>query len=216
MIGFTVPPVKKARRFSFTLEIEGTDIRNHYTLMAYPAIESVETEGAFIFTEENDEARELMQDGKTVLITPDIHSKEFIERSVEGFWCQDFWCYPMFASISDMMKKTRPVGTMGLLIDTEHPVLADFPAEKYSEPQWWDIVMNSRSEILDGCGDGKNVIIRTIDNFDRCHDLALMYEYSCGSGKAVVLNADIQKIAESPEGRQFIFSVIEYIKNCNR
>ncbi len=215
-IGFTVPPVKKARRFSFTLTLEGTDIRNHYTLMAYPKLESVDIEGAYIFTSENDEARKLMQKGKTVLITPDITGDDFVKRSVEGFWCQDFWCYPMFSAISDMMNKPRPVGTMGLLIDNKHPALADFPAEKYSEPQWWDIVMNSRSEILDGSADGKNVIIRTIDNFDRCHDLALMYEYSCGNGRAIVLNADIQKIAESPEGRQFVSSVIEYIKNCNR
>ena len=211
----TVKDIKKPQRLKFTLELNGTDIKNHYDLFAYPHIGSIDTEGAYIFTSENEEARELMENGRTVLITPELTDKEFISRSIEGFWCQDFWCYPMFSAISDMMNKPRPVGTMGLLIDNSHPILSDFPCDISSGPQWWDIVMNSRSEILDGRSEGKKVIIRTIDNFDRCHDLALMYEYNYGNGKAVVLNADIQKIASSPEGRQFVASVIGYIKSCN-
>ena len=65
-----------------------------------------------------------------------------------------------------MMKKPDPVGTMGLLIDNEHPALAGFAGEKYSTPQWWEIVQNSRSVILDDFKGEKNVIVRTIDNFD--------------------------------------------------
>lgn len=38
---------------------------------------------------------------------------------------------------------------MGILCDPRHPALAEFPTESFSNWQWWDIVNNSRSIILD-------------------------------------------------------------------
>lgn len=119
----------------------------------------------------------------------------------------------MFCIISQMMKKPDPVGTMGLLIDTDHPALAGFAGEKYSTPQWWEIVQNSRSVILDDFKGEKNVIVRTIDNFDRNHDLSLLYEYEKDGGKVVVCSCDFEKLSHSPEGRAFIKSVIDYVRN---
>jgi hypothetical protein len=207
-----IPDVDKPVSLTLSLNVEGTDVKNHYKLMAYPKRENVDFDGAFVFDSVNAEAESLLRDGKTVLILPDLDG---IEKSIEGFYCQDFWCYPMFSQISRMMEKPEPVGTMGLLIDTAHPSLADFPSEKYSTPQWWDIVMNSRSEIIDDCADGKHVIVRTIDNFERNHNLALVYEYNYLDGKVLVCNCDFEKIAQSPEGRQFIYSVVEYVKREN-
>ena len=111
------------------------------------------------------------------------------------------------------MGKPVPVGTMGLMIDNRHPALKGFASERWSTPQWYDIVMNSRSEILDGRSEGKRVIVRTIDNFERNHDLALMYEYDEGNGKVVVLNCELDKLTDSPEGRMFADCVIRYVSN---
>lgn len=212
-INAKIPALDKPVSLTLSLEIEGTDVKNHYKLMAYPKHENVEISGAYIFDKITPEAEKALAEGRTVLLLPGLNS---IERSIEGFYCQDFWCYPMFRSISNMMNKPEPVGTMGLLIDNAHPALADFPCEKHSTPQWWDIVMNSRSEIIDDCAEGKQVIIRTIDNFERNHNLALMYEYNYLDGKVIVCNCDFDKIALSPEGRQFIYSVVNYVKNANR
>lgn len=109
-------------------------------------------------------------------------------------------------------EKPDPVGTMGLLIDTDHPALAGFAGEKYSTPQWWEIVQNSRSVILDDFKGEKNVIVRTIDNFDRNHNLSLLYEYEKDGGKVVVCSCDFDKLSHSPEGRAFIKSVVDYVK----
>ena len=207
-----IPEFEAPKKLTLALAVEDTDIRNHYTLMAYPKPESVDTAGAYMFEKLDAEAEKLLAAGKTVLIVPQLGD---IANSIEGYYCQDFWCYHMFRLISEMMKKPEPVGTMGLLIDAQHPALADFPSEKFSTPQWWEIVSNSRSEILDGSAEGKRVIVRTIDNFERNHDLALMYEYNYLDGKVVVCNCDFEKLAASPEGRQFICSVVGYVKKCN-
>ena len=202
-----LPEPKQAKRFRLELAVEGTDIRNHYELMVYPKRQRVSLPAGRVFTEINKAAEKQLSDGKKILLTPKLPP----ERSVEGFYCTDFWCYPMFRSISEMMGKPEPVGTMGLLIDAAHPALAEFPSRRFSEPQWWEIVSHSRSEILDGRSEGRRVIVRTIDNFERNHDLALMYEYELGGGTVVVLNADIEALQNSPEGRQFLYSLEKYL-----
>lgn len=101
-------------------------------------------------------------------------SKEENPNAITGTYCTDFWCYPMFRSISEGMNKEIPVGTMGLLIRKEHPALSGFPTNDYSTPQWWDIVMNSSSTILDETD--LIPIVQTIDNFERNHRLGLLYE----------------------------------------
>ena len=142
---------------------------------------------------------------------PDL--EKIKDESIEGMYCQDFWNYPMFKTISDMMKKPRPVGTMGLVIDTEHPALSGFASKKYSTPQWFEIVNNSRSVILDDRDEDINVIVRTIDNVERNHSLSLLYEYEKDGGKVVVCSCDIEKLADSPEGRAFVKSLFDYVRN---
>lgn len=205
-----LPKILSPEKLTFRIWINNTDIKNEYELMVYPKIESVDFSGAYMFASVDSEADKLLKEGKTVLIVPELSK---LENSVEGFYCQDFWCYPMFRRISDMMNKPEPVGTMGLLIDKEHKALAHFPTEKWSQPQWWDIVMNSRSEILDDDHEDKKIIVQTIDNFERNHRLGLLYEYEKLGGKVVVCNCDLEKLSHSPEGRQFVYSLIEYVKN---
>ncbi len=205
-----IPNIKKAQKIEFSIKIENSNIENLYTLWIYPKIEMPNTAENFIFESLNENAQKLLDDGKTVLVVPNLSR---LENAIQGFYCADFWCYPMFRSISEMMNKPNPVGTMGLLIDDKHPALKDFPTEFYSTHQWWEIVENSKSEILDDNFKDKNIIVQTIDNFERNHVLGLMYEYSEKNGKVVVLNADLQKLCRTPEGRCFTKSVLDYCKN---
>ncbi|SFD15279.1 glycoside hydrolase family 2 TIM barrel-domain containing protein [Ruminococcus albus] len=206
----SLPMVDNITSAVLTVEVEGTDIRNHYELEIIPDVQKVSMEGVHIFTEVSSEAEKLLADGKTVLIFP---KPEKLENSIEGFYCQDFWCYPMFREISNMMDKPEPVGTMGLVNDVSHPALKGFECRKYSTPAWWDIVMSSKCEILDGKFADKRVIVRMIDNFERNHDLAILYEYDMSGGKVVVCTSDFEKLMASAEGRVFLRSVADYVRD---
>ena len=46
------------------------------------------------------------------------------------------------------MGMPEPIGTMGLVIQNNHSALAQFICEKFTTPQWWEIVTNSCSEIF--------------------------------------------------------------------
>ncbi len=94
------------------------------------------------------DARKLLEEGKNVLYLP-----EEISGSIEGFYCTDFWCYPMFRDICEWMKKPVAVGTMGLLIQNKHNALFSFPSYMYATPQWYKIVSHSRCVILDNVTD---------------------------------------------------------------
>lgn len=189
------------------LWIEESDIGNHYVFDIIRAVEKLDTAGCLIKRELDDEAKESLSRGETVILSrlPDP------ESSIEGFYCTDFWCYPMFSNISNSMGKQVPVGTMGLLIDNSHPALKGFSCKRFSTPMWYKPVSLSRSEIIDGQTD-KRVIVRTIDNFARNHSLALIYEYDCLGGKVLVCNADFASLADSPEGRALAQSLIDYAR----
>ena len=64
---------------------------------------------------------------------------------------------------------------MGLLIDTKHPALKDFPTHKYATPQWYQIVSHSRCAILDDVTDKDyRPIVQMVDNFERNHKLGIL------------------------------------------
>ncbi len=211
-ISVELPDTDEVRTIEFSMQINETDINNSYKIWLFPRVESVDINGVYLFeSADSPEAEKLLKNGKTVLIVPD--SKKLSGSDyVQGFYCQDFWCYPMFRSISEMMKKPLPVGTMGLLIDNKHPILSQFPCDFCSTEQWWEIVENSKSEILDNAYEDKRFIVRTIDNFERNHQLGMLYEYEKDGGKVVVCNCDFDKLSESVAGKQFIKSVLDYCR----
>ncbi len=208
-----LPDLEKPQKYTLSLCVEGTDIKNSYELTVFPQRAAENAPEGYVFTSAED-ARGVLENGGTALIFQPRESAA--EGSIDGFYCQDFWCYHMFRAISEMMEKPEPVGTMGLLIDKDHAALAQFPSDKWSEPQWWEIVSNSYSEILDEHAQGKKIIVQTIDNFERNHRLGLLYEYEIYGGRAVVCCCDPKKLELSFEGRQFLHSLYEYVKSCGK
>lgn len=207
-INVVLPYCGTPKKLKLTLKCHELNTENSYEIYVYPKTELTDLDGHCVFDALNNEAEKALAQGRRILIT---RRPETVKNSIEGCYCTDFWCYPMFRSISESMGKPEPVGTMGLLIQNDHPALADFPCERYTTPQWWEIVTNSCSDILDDSYEGKEIIIRTIDNFERNHRLGLLYEYKQGNGQVVVLNCDIDKLVQSIEGRQFLKSLLNYI-----
>ena len=201
----TIPASAGPEHYLLQIRLADTDVSNQYELWSYPAADGTsglhnaehqadDTTGLHNTEHQTDCACGLhnvstdlidaigrVQDGHPTVL---CLSKDLNPNAVTGTYCTDFWCYPMFRSISEGMKKEIPVGTMGLFIRKDHPALAHFPTNSYSTPQWWDIVMNSASTILDGTAIVP--IVQTIDNFERNHRLGLIYEIQL-TGTAVPL-----------------------------
>lgn len=203
-----LPVAERMTKAVLNLQIAGTDIRKAYDLWIYPEINGTGLNDIRLFEKLSDEVIELLEQGENVLLMPNPDS---LHNAIEGYYCTDFWCYPMFRSISESMNREVPIGTMGLLIDNTHPVFRNFPCEPYSTYPWWSIIENSKSIILDGTDREWSPIVQTIDNFERNHKLGFLFECQVGSGNLMICALDAGKAGETPEGKQFLYSLVSYM-----
>lgn len=148
-----------------TLE-DGT--RNHYPIWLIPPIairitrEGIEKDGrmvAFVSAEEK-------ADGAAIVVPS-------AEGQLPAEYCTDFWCYPMFRSISENMGKPVPVGTMGLSIDIASPLLKRFAQEDYTIPAWYAILQTAHVQRLPA---DIHPAVQMIDNTERCARLGILYQ----------------------------------------
>ena len=150
---------------ALTLE-DGT--RNHYPIWLIPQVdiritrEGIEKDGrmvAFVSAEEK-------ADGAAIVVPS-------AEGQLPAEYCTDFWCYPMFRSISESMGKPVPVGTMGLSIDTASPLLKRFAQEDYTTPAWYAILQTAHVQRLPA---DIRPAVQMIDNTERCARLGVLYQ----------------------------------------
>lgn len=148
-----------------TLE-DGT--RNHYPIWLIPQVdiritrEGIEKDGrmvAFVSAEEK-------ADGAAIVVPS-------AEGQLPAEYCTDFWCYPMFRSISESMGKPVPVGTMGLSIDIASPLLKRFAQEDYTTPVWYAILQTAHVQRLPA---DIHPAVQMIDNTERCARLGILYQ----------------------------------------
>ena len=183
------------------MAIGDTKFQNHYDLWVYPAkIKTAPPAGVTVSRALDDNTLKLLTDGGRVLLLP---KPKTLAGGIEGFFAGDFWCYPMFRS-------GRPPGTLGILCDPQHPALAGFPTEFHSNWQWFHILMNSRSMILDGAPAGFRPVVQVIDNKDRNHKLGLVFEAQVGKGRLLVCTSDLPALQDRPEARQMLASLLDY------
>lgn len=209
-IAFAVPDVAAMKKAVLELAIAGTDIRKSYDLWFYPSGVAVDMSGIRLLEEWNDEAAALLEQGERVVIMPKLES---LTNAIEGTYAVDFWCYPMFRSISESMNRRVPIGTMGLLIDADHAAFADFPTAPHSTEPWRSIVEHSKSIVLDGTPKALQPIVQTIDNFERNHKLGMLFECRVGAGSLLVCAVDAERVGETTEGRQFLHSLFGYVRS---
>jgi len=145
-----------------------------------------------------------LNEGKKVLFNP---GKEKI-NGVEGKFVQVFWSPVHFPD--------QP-GTMGLLIDKNHPAFKDFPTDSYTSWQWWDLCKNSTTLVLDSAGiNPSTIVLRDIDNFFKNRNMASMIEAKVGKGKLFFCTMDIHNDMENrPVARQLKFSLLNYMNSKN-
>ena len=217
----TLPDRQDAAVYTLTLTVPGTSMKNTYELYSYPAAKSslnpnmvsnICQNGTHLFlTQDFEEASLLLQQGKRVLYLPNE-----VKESLEGFYCTDFWCYPMFRDICEWMKKPVAVGTMGLLIQTGHPALKDFPTHQYATPQWYQLVSHADCAILDDATDSTyRPIVQMVDNFERNHKLGILFEGKVSDGKLMICTSRLSETADRPEVKQFANSLLTYLTSDN-
>lgn len=201
--------VQKADKLTLSLQIEGTDYRNVYDVWVYPEKHTMDAPADVLVTKDLNTAIKQLQEGGKVLLFPALEALQ--EQTVGALFQTDYWNYKMFKTICEGNGKPVSPGTMGLLVQNEHPALADFPTEYHTNWQWFPIVKQSRPMVLDRLPANYKPIVQVIDNIERNHKLGLLYEIKVGNGRLLVCMADIEAAQDKPEARQLLQSMLEYV-----
>jgi hypothetical protein len=196
-----LPKVTDAKRYDLEVVVANASQRyvNAWPLWVYPKLDDGVARPTPAVVRSWAAAKEKLRAGGAVLLIPEGQSLGY---TVRGAYATDFWCWPMFSSAP---------GTMGLLIDANHPALKGFPTSTHSERQWSNIAHASTPVILTEGTAELRPVVQVIDNLARNEKLGLVFEAKVGAGRLLVSAVDLYSIADKPEVKQLLYGLTEYV-----
>jgi len=193
-----------------TLSIHVGQNRNKWDIWVYPSRkEPLENDDAVRIVKKLDAgtARYLENGGKVILnITKGDIAPE-MGRDIGIGFSSIFW--------NTSWTNGQKPHTLGILCNPEHPALADFPTEYYSNWQWWDAMSHSNAIVLDNFTADLKPIVRVIDDWFENRRTALLFEARVGEGKLLVSGVDLHTdIANRLEAQQLLYSLKKYVASA--
>lgn len=200
-INVPLPKVDAPAKLTVTLSLKGTPISNEWHIWVYPADVAVAPPADVLVTTSPNEAVSALKQGRKVLV---LASYESLVKSRPGSFLPVFWSPVLFA--------TQANKSMGILCDPHHPALAGFPTDSYTNWQWYDLLENSRTMVLDGTPASFRPIVQVIDNFTKNQKLGNLLEAQVGDGRIIVCSIDLTTdLDKRPAARQLLRSIKLYM-----
>lgn len=208
--GFT--SVEAPEELTFTAWLQNSGFSNSYPIWIYPGFPANPVSVNIITTDDlTPEILRKLTGGAKVLYFP--KTSDIAKSSIRGQFAPEFWNYGMFKSISESNKKPVSSGTLGLLMDPQHPLFTSFPTGFHTNWQWFPIIKASNSIILDGLPEAYRPVVQVIDNLERNHRLGLIFEFKVGKGKLLVCGSDLRQLKDSPSAMQLFRSTLDYMES---
>ncbi len=190
---------QEATRLILSVALAHTPYKNEWSVWVYPSRLNP-VKGDIVVTRDLEETRKALADGKKVLYNPDYKKI----KGLEGKFVPVFWSPVHFP---------KQAGSMGILCDASHPAFAHFPTSNYTDWQWWSLLKQSKTVVLDSLPP-VTPLIEVVDNFANNRRLSNLLEARVGEGKLVFCSMDLlSDWAQRPEARQLYFSLLEYMKS---
>ena len=204
-VSFLLSGINSPTKLSFELSVN--NFSNSWDIWVYP------TEKGKINGEENirvvqqmdDQTTRFLENGGSVLLNlkKGTLSPEMGGDIAVGF-SSIFW--------NTAWTSGQPPHTLGILCNPDHPALAEFPTEYYSNWQWQDAMSHSGAIRLENFPAEIKPIVRVIDDWFTNRPLALIMEGKVGKGKILISGIDLQTdLSTRPEAQQLLFSLKKYM-----
>ncbi|HTV40961.1 MAG TPA: discoidin domain-containing protein [Candidatus Sulfotelmatobacter sp.] len=172
---------------------------NDWNFWVYPSQISNAVSGNVFVTRSWPEAKAKLAAGGRVLFLP--HNEDLDWDSPPLARIPVFWNALMGPTWSRML---------GLLCETNHPALAEFPTEPNCDWQWTELLRNTRAINLDKLPRDLQPIVWAIDDWNRNYKLGVVFEAKVGAGKLMVCSIDLDN-NPSPVARQLRRSLLDYM-----
>jgi len=193
-------------KLTVTVSLRGTAFTNEWDIWVYPPNADVPAPpGVVISRNWDDAAKAALASRKKVILFPQALSAS---QSRAGSFLPVFW--------SPIWFPKREPKTMSILCNPQHPALAKFPTEFYTNWQWYELLQNSRTVILNDTPATYQPIVEVIDNFARNDKLGNLFEARVGGGKLLVCTMDLPRLADKqPAAEQLLRSLYAYVDSAS-
>lgn len=184
------------------LGLKDTRFRNQWRIWVFPDSAVVTIPEPLVVTDALDEsAIDALNAGRDVLM---LRPGGKLTNAVPGSFRPIFWNAYHFPSEGD-------VG-LGIVCDATHPALAGFPTTDHTDWQWWYLLRQSQSLMLQDAPPQLKPIVQVIDDWNQCRKLGLIFESRVGSGRLLFCGIDLLELQkEHPAARQLLASLIGYM-----
>lgn len=186
---------------SYTIElgIAGTDIVNSWNIWLYEEHINLPVLKEAVYTRDLTEAAEALEAGKKVLYCPYLQMLDWN--------CPYLSEKPTFWNAQMGPRWSRG---LGILCDSSHPALKDFPTRDYQEYQWSELMRDAKGINLEYYPEGYTPIVQPIDEWNRNYKLGLVTEVKVGEGSLLLVSCELEK-NQTPVKRQLLKSLLSYV-----
>lgn len=194
-VTFQLPALEQAQRLELRLAVG--EVENTYPLWVYPPVEPRCPASVYETRSFDEKARQVLAQGGKVFLAPPA-DKEHMPQSIGTQFTTDFWSVGTFPAQE---------GSMGQLIDTQHPIFQSFPTEYHANWQWWPMA-SQRAFVLPRT---IQAIVTEMDCYAYLRPMAQLFEARCGGGVILVSSMGLQDLQQYPEARALLHSLYQYM-----
>ncbi len=182
---------------------------NDWNFWLYPAQVDTNTPADVLVTHNWSEAATRLAAGGKVLFMPSA-------GDLDPAKCPPMKNVPVFWNIQMTVRppanRTAKFDAMlGLLCDTNHPALAEFPTEPNCDWQWTPLVNNVRSVNLSQAPRSLRPIVSAIDDWNRNWRLGVIFECNVGPGRLLVSAINLDNTRGGSGLQQLRRSLLDYM-----
>ncbi len=218
-IKIPLPNTDKAQQYTLTLHLEPSNsasargrlqkpetILNSWPIWVYPRQLAEEPDNISIVDQfDQSTIDKLTQGAKVLLLAHRIGNPDYV---VNAAWKPLYWSASFFPGQS--------IETLGAVIQSDHPALAEFPTPDYYAWNWWSICQGPMGFDLSEAPVGLDPIVQPISDFHFARRLGSLFEVRVGQGKLMVsgYKLDGERLL-LPEARQLRHSLLNYMASAD-
>lgn len=192
--------VDEAQKLTLQVSLVDTEFKNSWNIWVYPSELAVADKKDIVVTTDPAVMEAELAKGGKVLFVPDYKKL----NGLEGKFVQVFWSPVHFPD---------QAGTMGLFLNPSNPAFADFPTEFHTNWQWWSLLKQSKTLVIDELPE-LTPVVEMVDNFAQNRRLANLIEVKVGDGQLMFSSMDLLSDWENrPEAKQLYHSLINYMNS---
>jgi beta-galactosidase len=176
-------------------------VHNAWTIWVYPPPPATAPPADVVITRRFDRAAQdaLEGGGRVLLLAHGRRGSHTVQTGFPSVYWSAGW-------------SPNRITTLGVLCDPQHPALASFPNDGYSDWQWYELTRNATTFVLTGAPHGLRPIVRAVTDFHQNRRLGQVLEARVGRGRLLVCGYDLERDLERRHApRQLRQSLLRYL-----